>query len=212
MISTEELKNLIEIEKRVRPGKDHDTHLRFDFYEPDEEIEKLCQEEFATNYASNFLLESYCWRTFEYVNDHLRNTCGIPTDEFVKEYQSVFNKLLDGIESYNDKVAWRWVNCFEGFEYLKSQVGRIFQIPEFKSTSVRQLQNRTYWHIKTHERSNGKMIFNHIDKGKGEVEKEILFKSNSAFVIESVEENCIFIREVKNEKINFILCENYWQK
>lgn len=212
MISTDELRNLIEIEKRVIPGPDHDTHLRYGFYEPNEEIERLSQEQYQTNYASNFLLSSYCWRTYEYVNDHLRSTCGIPSDAFVKEYQSVLNKLLDGIESYNDQIAWRWVNCFEGFEYLKAKVGRTVQIPEFKSTSVRKLPNRTYWKIKTHKNSNGKMIYKHINIEKGRVEQEILFKSNSTFIIEDADENCIYFKEVKESKIDFKLCENYWLK
>ncbi len=211
MISIEELKHLIETEKRIIPGQDHDTYLRYDFFEPNEEIEKQRIKENGTNYASCFLLESYCWRTFEFVNEHLRSTCGIPTNEFVKEYKTLLNKLLDGIESYDDQITWRWVNCFKGFEYLKTQVGKTVEIPEFKSTSKRKLENRIYWRIKTDINSNGKMIFKHIDKYKARSEQEILFKSNSIFKIENADENCLYLEEIKNDKIDFILSENYWE-
>ncbi|HUN15541.1 MAG TPA: hypothetical protein PK622_01960 [Saprospiraceae bacterium] len=210
MINLCELKLLIEIERTQIKGNLNTDHLGYGFIEPTSEIEAESMKEYGVNFASNFLLESYCGTTFRSVNKHLRSTKGAPTDPFIVDYEKLLNKLLDGISAFNDNTVWRWVNCYEEFDFLKTQVGKNIVFPGFKSTSIKKLPDRSYWNIKTHVNdSNGKQIYKHIDKRKGDSEKEILFKSQTSFRILGVEENCINLVETKGETVDFVLSKDF---
>lgn len=210
MISLDELKELIEIEKRIRPERDNPSHLRYQFYDPTIELELECMSNHGISYANKFFLESYCYTTFSYINQHLRESCGQPINEFVIQYEKALNKILASLDSCDNGIVWRWVNCKEGFDYLRNHVGKRVLIPEFKSTSLRKLPKRTYWKIKTSNKSRGKNIYKYINKAKGHSEQDVLFQSKTTFLITKATKNCIYMQEDPAGQYDFKLCENYW--
>ena len=210
MISLNDIKELIELENKYRQGGHHHEYLRNQFKLPDDNDQHNSIEQYGCSYWAKFLITMNAG-TCHYTNARLREEKWLKCDQFVAKYKVLLNQALDEIKSYNDQTVWRWVNFEEeGFQYLKNFKGQKIMFPEFLSTSkYRNTAYPTFLKISTSTtKSNGKHIG--IIVNKELAEQEVLFKSNSCFLIIRIEDNVIHVKEIESDDIDLILYQNFW--
>ncbi len=207
----EKLVELIELENKVREGVKDRTWLCNICSKSNaekREIEDKCNIDFA----SQIILEAYCGKTYFYVNNQLRRT-DEKNNEFVTLFTQRLNEILENIEPHNNNISWRWHVLKDEFNFLSKNIGKCIKFPDFKSTSLKEKEGKRF-KILTSSNSNGKKIFKHIDFKKAELEKEVLFKTNSCFKIINKDKDVICLEEINevefNPKIDILASAYFW--
>lgn len=214
----EDLEALIELEKntisRCKDSYGDHNCIGFEFVK----LNRKEQFEFFNmnkiTYEKKFILEAFTRTSCFELNSQLRERDIVPPEPFFLNYEKYLNNVLDELESYSNKIVWRWHVPELGLNFLKNKTDNIIQFPEFKSTSVKTKHNTTLFKINTSRNSNGKLIYKYLDKANADAEQEVLFKSMTKFKIMNSNERIIELKELDNQykNIDIFMHNEYWEE
>ena len=216
-MSYDDIEHLIILERKIKPSckNTFDDHrcLEFGYSRLNEADQKEILRKYKISHPDKFLLESFAATSCFELNEQLRDKDIVEMDEYFSEYTMHLNTILDGLNPYSNSIVWRWHVPEEGYEFMKSNIGKTIQFPEFKSTSIKSKNDTTLLKIITSSNSNGKVIYPHLDASKS-VEKEVLFKSDSKFKVVNHTSKFIELQELdnQNEMVDILLNSYYWEK
>lgn len=167
-----------------------------------ENLDAVKKYDLTINEASTIYMYTH-HQIYNDINYSLRNLD--KQDGDVSEYVNMLNDALDKLPSHNNEIVYRDIRNPEGgFEkclnFYNLKIGEEITFKEFLSchtddVRISDKENDFQFVIITKEKSNAKDIqeITFIN-----LEKEVLFKTQSTFIIEKVsrEENRVYIREI----------------
>lgn len=174
-----------------------------------EEIQSLADErgqefvdairENSLNKNETILISSYADLTYKYLNGELRKVTPDKNEAYLF-YELLLNKALKKVKPENNSTVYRMVDtCGDEeiyFSWFQARVNETVQFPSFLSSSKDKWPNyELYFEITTNENSAGKYIAWLTNKPKQE--QEVLFMSNSCFLIANVDKskNTVYLTE-----------------
>lgn len=209
MADFKDIQDLIKLDGGVVSGPGNFRKFGWSFRMPTrDEIDEI-EKKYGLDYWDRHLIVKYAGASCFKLNLGLRG--GREKDEFCIKYESLLNKSLDQLESYDNQIVYRWLSIpDEAFHFLKKKVGLKVLVPNFLSTSnYKNKGYSTFYKISTTKNSNGYYIGDIVEK---QSEKEILFKSNTVFQITGFDGDSIYMDEIKSHDYDLILSERFWNK
>lgn len=165
------------------------------------------------NSYEKFIVNLYCGYVCKRINNSLFEKKQL--NEFQILYIHFLNNTLDKLPSYSNQKVFRIQSENDNVPILKwfsENVGKSYMHPSFISTSKEKWKGHNlYFEINTNSNSSGKDVENICEKHS---EKEILFKTDTKFVIDDVnfESNTIVVTEIDTKlNTNFILYDYYYK-
>lgn len=161
-----------------------------------------------------FMILAYTGSFSSWVNSELRNS-QITSCKCKSEFIKRLNESLDKIVSFDNQLVYRMDEPSEDtgvvLNWFNKKIGCFFKIPYFLSTAKEDYKNtEIVWEIRTLlENSLGKDI---SDITNNEYEHEVLFRTGSCFMIESVDFNKTYINLIEvssNTQVDFELTRCY---
>lgn len=147
--------------------------------------------------------------------------CAIKTG-IIRQPEKLLIRLLDQslrkLPYYNNRVVYRWVDglYFEDFDeeinLFRKNVGQIFKVNHFLSTSRVNNHNRMSWRIETHPRKSKARDIEMLSAMALGGEEEVLFERNTKFLVLGIEERkdeyIVNLREVLSSSKHSLVFKN----
>jgi len=180
----------------------------------------------ATNIPSIYcsIIASYVGLGFQRLNFKLRGSHYGLMDKQTEIYANIMNLSLDKFPPVNNQIVTRNENSYAKEEILnwyKENVGKVIKVPSFWSVSqliqpsTTMFSEPVMYKIKTlTEGTSCRSIIKLteiIEPGKTTYEKEAIFKIDSMFRIDRVEDVWVSLTETSDVTNDLLLGNGYWE-
>lgn len=195
--------------------KSIDATIAFLLYEKGDSYIKKIKKSKLNKYEA-YLICSYADFNAKKINPQLRLLDKKEISANILHEKKLLNNALSGLKRYKSSIVYGMYKTADEnmiLDWFANRTNESIEFPNFLSTSKDKWDSADYIYFKIHTNSNscGRNIAKLTKKEKDE--KEVLFTSNSQFIISNVskQEKEITLQEIDNRKdIDYILNDCYY--